>query len=162
MGDFGSEEAQDPIWKAVADSLETMTADVPSGSIAAFEEMGIAGLRQQVAEHGAIRVIENCIVHNGREAYVFYWFAYAGIEEIVPYLEPFLDSDDMDEVMDAINGLIYFDHDRAYSEIDRFSDGRHPLKLVRPYDALWWFKDDLERADTPRARSCLEKLRSKA
>ena len=156
MGDFGSEEAQDPIWKAVSEALEAMTADVPSGSLAAFEEIGIAGLRRQVVEHGAIKVIENCIEHNGREAYVFYYFAYAGIEEVVPYLEPYLDSDDLDEVMDAINGLIYFDRDRAYKQIQRFCDASHPD------DSLWWFGTDLKRADTSPARSCLEKLRSKA
>lgn len=159
MGDFGGEEAHDPIWKAVAEALENITADVPSGSIAYFEESGISSLRNLVAAHGAIKVIENCIEHNGREAYVFYWLAYAGIEEIVPYLEPYLDSDDLDEFMDAVNGLIYFEHERAYNEIQRFCEASHPLELVRPHDALWWFESDLQRVATPRARACLERLR---
>ena len=157
MGEFRDPDIDDPLYIKIADALEIATSDLsPEGW---WEEEGLKQLRSFSVCPGSEKVLEKWLDLDGGDAYAYYWFVRAGFKEAIPLLEACLDSDDRDDVIDAINGLLYVNHPRSYEEIQRFFEGTHRFQICEPLALLEEFETDLKNVNTELSRTWLAKLK---
>lgn len=145
------------LWNEIAFALEMCTLDCMGSKI---EKVGYEQLKNICNQYGAIQTIE-CLIGCLKKDYVFELslLAKAQVKEVIPYLEIYLNSDDEDDLTDAICGLIHFDHPLAWDLLEKLIKQQHFFQLS--LEPSWYFGDELRLFDTDKARELEVLLYSK-
>ncbi len=128
---------------------EGVFLDLPEDMALRVEKQCCDELQKLCARYGAEAVLKHAVEFYKADSYELYWFARAGIKEVIPMLEPLLQSEDENILTDAVSGLIHFEHDGAFDVLRALIEGSHVTQLTEK--PAWYFKDDLQRVNTERS-----------
>lgn len=149
----GLEDRSDPIWTELLANFDSAMADV---SCDEMELNAVKEIRSMIDEYG-YKKLYSCLIEHLKEPDIdfIYWFARAGARDVIPTVEKFLASSDLDEVVVASVSLALVGDRRGIEIIESLCSGTFRLKLDQtPY---WHFSGYIEHIEDPRAREIEKK-----